>query len=163
MSNQTIKPLGFIKSLFFYGIPGIIFFSSYHFFRIFLLSSGFSDLLSFLFCLGLPVFLLFCTAIFYYKVIEHREVTKSNFSERMRLPKFTWKDITWGLGLFICGFLGYGLFSLLTKLCFSIFIIEIPKNIAILDIPDLQITREILDKAAGGQIVGKWYLVILFV
>jgi membrane protease YdiL (CAAX protease family) len=162
MSNQEIKPLGIVKSILFFGIPGIFFYFSYHFFRIYLLKNGLSDLLSFLISLGTSGFLLFCAALVYYTLIEKRDRSITEFSKRMNFPKFSWKDITWGLGLFVCGFLGYGLATFVTKYIFSITTISIPANIAVLDIPDLQITKEVLNKAAGGQILNKWYLVVLF-
>ncbi|AEJ19931.1 CPBP family intramembrane glutamic endopeptidase [Gracilinema caldarium] len=162
MNNQEIKPLGTVKSICYFGILGTVFYLSYHYLRIYLLKNGFSDISSYLVSLGTPAFLLFCISIFYYKIIEKRELSIPEFSKRMNLPKFTWKDITWGLGLFVCGFLGYGLATFLTKYVISICHINIPTNIAILDIPDLQITKDVLNQAAGGQIVNKWYLVLLF-
>ena len=160
ISNLT--GMGLFKSIFYFGIPALILVLSYHVFRPWLLINKFSDLESFLISLGLPLMVMFFSALFFYRFIEKRPFNIRKFSIRMRFPPIHWKDFAWGIVIFIVGFLGYGLMSLLTSYIISNGIIPLPEKIAIMDNPNASLTVQLLNIAAGGQIQGKWYIVLIF-
>ena len=159
---SKLTGMGFFKSIFYFAIPALILALSYHVFRPWLLSNKFSDLESFLISLGLPMVIIFFTALFFYRFIERRPFKISKFSIRMRYPRISWKDFAWGIVIFILGFLGFGLMSLLTSYIISHGMIPLPEKIAIMDDPNSSLSVQLLNIAAGGQIQGKWYIVIIF-
>jgi membrane protease YdiL (CAAX protease family) len=159
---SELSGLGLFKSIIYFAIPALILVLSYHVFRPWLLLNQFSDLESFLISLGLPMVVIFFTALFFYRFIERRSYRIREFSIRMRYPRISWKDFAWGIAIFILGFLGFGLMSLLMSYLISNGIIPLPGKIAIMDDPNTSLTVGLLNVAAGGQIQGKWQIVIIF-
>jgi membrane protease YdiL (CAAX protease family) len=159
---HDLTGMGLLKSIIYFAIPAFILVLSYHGFRLWLLSNQFSDLESFLISLGLPMMLIFFTALIFYRFIERRPCNRREFSNRMRYPKINWKDFIGGIALFTAGFLGYGLMSLFTSHIISNGMIPLPEKIAIMDIPNVALNVDLLNNAAGGQIQGKWHIVIIY-
>jgi membrane protease YdiL (CAAX protease family) len=159
---SELTGMGVFKSIFYFAIPALILVLSYHIFRPWLLLNKFSDLEAFLISLGLPMIVIFLTALFFYGLIEKRPFKIREFSFRMRYPRIHWKDFAWGIAIFILGFLGFGLMSLLMSYLISNGIIPLPEKIAIMDNPNTSLTVQLLNIAAGGQIQGRWQLVIIF-
>jgi membrane protease YdiL (CAAX protease family) len=106
---SELTGMGVFKSIFYFAIPALILVLSYHIFRPWLLLNKFSDLEAFLISLGLPMIVIFLTALFFYGLIEKRPFKIREFSFRMRYPRIHWKDFAWGIAIFILGFLGFGL------------------------------------------------------
>jgi membrane protease YdiL (CAAX protease family) len=79
----------------------------------------------------------------------------------MRYPRLRWSDLVWGIGIFVGGFLGYGLLSLVNLSLIKGGIIPLPGNLPVLANPLIAPTIENLNRSAGGQIHGQWAILIL--
>lgn len=158
----NIKPIGFAKSLYYFGVPAIVVFYSYHFLRPYLVRMGVSDLSAFFISLGLPMLILLIAALIHVFIIEKNKMEWVAFSTRVRLPKLHFKDIVFGLVILAIGILGYGGMSQLSNVLISSRIIILPQNIAILDDPSAQLSFDMLNKAAGGSIYHNWSILFLY-
>lgn len=160
-SDSGLRPIGWVASLFYFGIPASILFISFHGFRPWLESQGYSPLASYLAAVCVPLALMFAAALIGYHRVENRPITHPEFAARMRYPRLKGKDFLWGLGIFIAGSIGVGLLSQVSLGLINLNIIPLPEGLPALVNPHMEITLETLNQAAGGQIRGQWSLVVL--
>jgi membrane protease YdiL (CAAX protease family) len=161
--HQTdLQPLRMPGSLVLFGVPAAITFITFHVLRPWLESLGYDELTSFLAALCLPLGLLFFAAIFAYRKIEGRPLTWQAFAERMRLPRLRWRDLWWGLAIFLVGGMGIGLLSGLILVLIQKGWMPIPSHLPGIADPRVTFTPEALVQWAGGRIHGRWDIAILY-
>lgn len=161
--NQPgIQAMPLWQSLLLFGLPAALVVVSFHAFRPWLQTQGYTPITSFLGALTVPLALLFAAALIAYHRVEGRPLEWSAFSQRMRLPRFRWMDVLLGFGLFITIAAGYQLFSGLGAALIRAGLIPIPSNLPALVDPLAGFTPAALDRMAGGWLLGQWAVVLLF-
>jgi membrane protease YdiL (CAAX protease family) len=143
-------------------VPALITFIAFHALRPWLESLGYDELTSFLAALCLPLALLFFAALFAYHKIEGRPLTWQAFAERMRLPRLRWRDILWGLAIFLVGGMGVGLLSGLVLMLIQKGWMPIPGHLPGIADPRVTFTPDALAQWAGGTIHGRWDIALLY-
>ncbi|MBE0696263.1 MAG: CPBP family intramembrane metalloprotease, partial [Anaerolineaceae bacterium] len=93
--------------------------------------------------------------------VDGYPLTREAFSQRMRFPRLTFRQVLWGLLLFALGMTGYFLFSQVGLALIDAGIIPIPANLPILVAPHVSPTLANLTQEAGGVIKGRWDIVVL--
>jgi len=161
--HEALRPLGGAASLALFGLPAAITFVAFHAFRPWLESLGYDPFTSFLAALGVPLALLFAAALVAYHKIEGHPLTWQAFAERMRLPRLRWRDVLWGLAIFVIGGMSLGLLSGLVLMLIQEGWMPIPGHLPALADPRVaMVTPEILAQSAGGVIRGRWDIAVLY-
>jgi membrane protease YdiL (CAAX protease family) len=160
--QAALQPLGALGSLVLFGLPAAILFAAFHAFRPWLESLGYDPLTSYLASLCVPLALLFSAALIAHHKVEGRSLTWQSFSERMRLPHLRWRDVLWGLVIFVIGGIGIGLLSLLIRVLIQNGWIPLPGNLPGIVDPRAALTLDTLTQTAGGVIRGRWDIAVLF-
>lgn len=157
--EHSIRPMSWIQSLIYFGIPAIVLCLFFYGFRPWLEQQGYSPLESYFAALCVPLALMFAAALISYHMGEDRPLTWQDFCSRMRYPRLKGKDLFWGLIIFIAGMIGYGAVSQVSLYLVSSGVIPLPKDLPILANPLASFSLDLLDQAAGGAIKGQWALV----
>ncbi|HSK88175.1 MAG TPA: CPBP family intramembrane glutamic endopeptidase [Anaerolineales bacterium] len=160
--STALQPLGALSSLVLFGLPAVLLFAAFHAFRPWLESLGHDPLTSYLASLCVPLALLFSAALIAYHKVEGRLLTWQAFSERMRLPHLRWRDVLWGLVIFVIGGISIGLLSGLIRVLTLNGWIPLPSNLPSIADPRAALTLDTLIQAAGGMIRGRWDIAVLF-
>jgi membrane protease YdiL (CAAX protease family) len=160
--QTSLQPLGIAGSLILFGLPAAITFVAFHGLRPWLEQLGYDELTSFLAALGMPLALLFFAALVAYRKVEGRPLNWQAFAERMRLPRLRWRDVLWGLAIFLIGGMGIGLLSGLVLVLIQKGWMPIPNHLPALADPQVTVTRDVLAKSAGGIIHARWDIAILY-
>ena len=79
---------------------------------------------------------------------------------RYRMKPLKASDILWGIGAFVIGLLGMGLFSAIGSMLLPF--IPIPKNLPMLLDPHTEMNLEVINQMVGGQIVGNWKVIVIY-
>jgi membrane protease YdiL (CAAX protease family) len=145
-----------------FGVPAAIFCLAFYGFRPWLEGLGYSDLVSYLTALCIPVAALFTAALVACHRVEGRPLSRAMFTDRMRFPRPRLRDGAWGIGLFGVGLLGYGLFSQIGLILVRGGWLPLPADLPVLADPLAPFSLDVLNRAAGGQIQGQWSIAILF-
>ena len=159
--EQELRPIGWFKSLLYFGIPTITMLIFFYGFRLWLERQGYSPLVSYLAAVCVPLSLLFAAAMIGYHRVEGHPLTWKAFSARMRYPRLKAKDFLWGFGIFFLGLVSYGILSQISLGLIRAGVIPMPDNLPALVDPRINMSLETLSQAAGGQIRGQWSLVLL--
>jgi membrane protease YdiL (CAAX protease family) len=160
-TKQDLRPLGWIQSLLYFGIPALALLVSFYGFRPWLEQQGYSPLTSYLAAVCVPLALMFAAALVGYHRVEGHPLNWRAFSTRMRYPRLRGRDLLWGLGIFIVGMIGYGVLSQISLYLIDAGVMPVPEGLPTLVNPELNFSLEALDQAAGGKISGQWSLVLL--
>jgi membrane protease YdiL (CAAX protease family) len=160
--QTTIRPLGLAGSLILFGLPAAITFISFYGLRPRLESLGWDPLTSFLVSLGIPLALMFFAALIAYHKVEARPLTWQAFAERMRYPRLRWRDVLWGLVIFLIGGMGIGLLSGLVLVLIQKGWMPIPSHLPGIADPRVVFTPAALAQWAGGTIHGRWDIALLY-
>lgn len=158
-----LRPAGVAQSLALFGIPALMVCLAFYGLRPWLEAQGYSSIVAYLAALCVPMALMFAAALIAYHRIEGLPLTVQSFATRMRYPRLTWRDLFWGLGIFIVGLVGYGLMSQLGLLLVKSGALPLPAHLPILADPLAPFSLSALDAAAGGSIKGQWGVVVLFI
>lgn len=159
--KMQFQPLKAAASLLLFGVPATITFVAFHFLRPWIESWGYDELTSFLASLIIPLSLLFLAALAAYHMEGH-SWTWHAFAERMRLPRLRWRDVLWGLAIFVVGGLGVGLFSALVLSLIEKGWMPIPSQLPGIADPRVTFTPALLAYWAGGMIHGRWDIALLY-
>jgi membrane protease YdiL (CAAX protease family) len=157
-----LNPLGGAGSLVLFGLPAAITFAAFYALRPWIESLGYDPLTSFLAALCMPLALLFLAALIAYHKIEGRPLNRRAFAERMRLPRLRWRDVLWGLAIFVIGGTGIGLLSSLILALIQGGWMPVPANLPGIVDPQATFTPEMLAQSAGGVIRGRWDIAVLY-
>lgn len=160
--QMELQPLGGAGSLVLFGLPAATLFIAFHVFRPWLESLGYDALTSYLASLCVPLAVLFSAALIAYHKIEGRPLNWPDFAERMRLPRLRWRDVLWGLGIFVIGGGGIGLLSMLVQVLIRNGWMPLPDNLPGFVDPRTAPSLEVLAQSAGGVIRGRWDIAVLF-
>jgi membrane protease YdiL (CAAX protease family) len=160
--QTALRPLGVAVSLGLFGLPAAIILVAFYAFRPWLASHGYDPLTSFLAALCVPLALLFSAAIVTYHKIEGRPLTWEKFTERMRLPGLRWRDMLWGVAIFLGGSIGYGLLKELVLDLIQSGWMPIPAHLPALVDPRAALSLDALAQSAGGVIRGRWEIAVLY-
>jgi membrane protease YdiL (CAAX protease family) len=161
-SSEPVQPLPFWGSILLFALPTALAFLSFHFFRPWLETVGYSALKSLLGAMTIPVTLLFAAALVGYNKVENQPLEWSAFAKRMRFPRLRLKDLLLSIGLFVAISIGYAIFSRLGILLINAGLIPLPTNIPALVDPRASLTLESLGRSAGGVLRGQWDLLLLY-
>jgi membrane protease YdiL (CAAX protease family) len=156
-----LRPLGWIQSIFYFGIPALTLLVSFYGFRPWLERQGYSPLVSYLTAICIPLALMFAAALIGYHQVEGHPLNWDAFRSRMRYPGLTGKDLLLGFGVFTLGMIGYGAFSALNLGLIDTGVITLPEGLPAMVNPKIGISFETLNQAAGGEIHGQWSLLLL--
>ncbi|MBI9051648.1 MAG: CPBP family intramembrane metalloprotease [Anaerolineaceae bacterium] len=159
---KEIKPLGWTQSLLYFGLPALALVGAYYGFRPWLQDQGYTELVSFLVALCLPLALMFAVALGFYKSVEGQPMTRAAFSARMRYPRLRGSDVLVGIGIAVLGILASGLLSLVIAWLVRSGWLLLPAGLPILDNPMSEMSLANFNQAAGGQILGQWSLMGLY-
>ncbi len=160
----AIRPLGWKLSLLFFGIPALALVAAFYAFRPWLERQGYSGLASYLAALTVPLALMFAAALSAYHRFEGWPLTREAFATRMRYPRLRLSDIFWGIAIAILGIvLGFGLLSQVSSFILRNGWVTLPAGLPALENPQVEMSLDLLNRAAGGQIRGQWSLLLLFV
>jgi membrane protease YdiL (CAAX protease family) len=160
-AQPRLQPLGGLTSLLYFGIPAALTFASFHAWQPWLERQGYSELVSYLAAMIVPLALLFSGALIVYNRCEKRPLTWAAFAERMRLRRLTGRDLLLSLLILAVGTLGYGLFSAASMVLIRAGLLTIPADAPALTNPLIALTRESLAQSAGGHIQGLWAAALL--
>lgn len=158
-TSRTIRPMGWIQSLLYFGIPTVVLFLFFYGFRPWLEQQGYSPLESYFASLCVPLALMFAAALISYHAGENRPLDWQEFCSRMRYPRLKGKDLLWGLVIFIVGMIGYGAVAQVSLHLITAGVIPLPKDLPVLANPLASASLDVFDQAAGGEIKGQWALV----
>ena len=156
--QQELRPLGWVQSLLYFGIPTLALLVSCHVFRPWLERQGYSPLSSYLAAVCVPLALMFAAALIGYHRVEGHPLNWQAFRARMRFPRLKGRDLLWGLGIFIVGMIGYGALSQVSLYLIDAGVMPLPENLPALVNPKLNFSLEALDQAAGfadARVLGK--------
>jgi membrane protease YdiL (CAAX protease family) len=159
---KPVQPLPLRSAILLFAVPAALTFLSFHLFRPWLETFGYSPLKSFLGALTVPVALLFAAALVAYNKVENQPLQWDAFAERMRFPRLQLKDVLLGIGLFVAASVGYAIFSRLAITLIDAGLIQLPANLPTLVDPRASLTLESLDRSAGGILRGQWDLLLLY-
>src|SRR5687767_1882529 len=98
MNQRTLRPLGFGQALLYFGIPAAWFSLSLLGLLPWMIRRGVSQFVTFNVTFGVPLALMLLAAIIAYR-LEGRPWSMPAFRERMRLERFDWRHLLWGLGI----------------------------------------------------------------
>jgi membrane protease YdiL (CAAX protease family) len=152
----------FWLSLVLFAIPAVLMIASMYVGIPLLESLGLEPLVSFLVAFMIPMAWMFTAALVGYHKVEGRPLSWTMFAERMRFPRFHLKDLMWGIGVFA---LGMASLVLLTPVALSMIErgwVPLPENIPLLLDPHAVISGATLDQIAGGTLLGRWDIVVLY-
>ena len=159
---KPVQPLPLRSAILLFAVPAALTFLSFHLFRPWLETLGYSPLKSFLGALTVPVALLFAAALVAYNKVENQPLQWDAFAERMRFPRLQLKDVLLGIGLFVAASVGYAIFSRLAITLIDAGLIQLPANLPTLVDPRASLTLESLGRSAGGILRGQWDLLLLY-
>ena len=134
---------------------------SFHSFRPWLEQQGYSALKSYLAAMCVPLALMFAAAMIGYHKVEGHPLTRQAFRSRMRYPRLKAIDFLWGFGIFIVGGICYMALSFVSSSLIDAGVMPLPEGLPALVNPQMSVTLETINQAAGGQIRGQWSLVLL--
>jgi membrane protease YdiL (CAAX protease family) len=159
----TLKPMGLKLSLLYFGIPAMAVVAAYYGFRPWLESIGYSELVSYLAALAVPLALMFAAALIAYHRVDGWPLTREAFAARMRYPRLRLSDVLWGIGIAILGMgFSFGIFSQIALFLVHSGLVPLPAGLPALDNPQIEMSLDILKKIAGGQIRGQWAILLLY-
>jgi membrane protease YdiL (CAAX protease family) len=159
----TLKPMGWKLSLLYFGIPALAVVAAYYGLRPWMESMGYSELVSYLAALTVPLALMFAAALIFYHRVDGWPLTREAFAARMRYPRLRLSDVLWGVGIAILGMaLGFGVFSQIAQFLIHRGLIPLPAGLSALDNPNIEMSVDVLKKIAGGQIRGQWAILLLY-
>ncbi len=163
-SNQLrIKPLGAWQTVLAFGLPTLMMVISFHWFMPWLQTIGLTPFESIVVAHTVPMGFLITAALVMYHEVDGYPLTWQAFSKRFRIPRISLKAVLQGLGLFIIMNLGYGIFNMVSAGFIAEGSLPIPENLPALLDPTVSLTSAVLDIMVGGQIMGNWGVVILYV
>lgn len=163
-ATETLKPMGWKLSLLFFGIPTLTLVAAFYGFRPWLENHGYSELVSYLAALCVPLALMFAAALIAYHHFEGWSLTREAFAARMRYPRLCLSDVLWGIAIAALGIvLGFGLLSQVSLFIIRSGFIPLPAGLPALDNPLATMSMDMLNRSAGGQIRGQWSILLLFV
>lgn len=162
-SSDRLRRASWPLSLALFGVPATLLCLAFYGLRPWLEAQGYSPIVAYLAALCVPMAMMFAAALIAYHRVEGWPLTRESFATRMRLPRPTWGDLIWGLGIFVVGMICYGLMSQFGLWLVTSGALPLPANLPILADPRASFSLSALDAAAGGNIQGQWGVVVLFV
>jgi membrane protease YdiL (CAAX protease family) len=128
---------------------------------------GLEPLVSFLVAFTVPMAWMFTAALVGYHKVEGGQLQWAPFAARMRFPRIRFKDLLWGILLFIVGMAGLVLLTPVMLGLINAGWMLLPDKLPLLLDPQATLSGASLAKAAGGMLRGRWdvvalYLVFLF-
>jgi len=163
---MDLKPLKFLPSVLYFGLPAALFVAGYWWLMPRLIERGILPYYAYMLGLGFPLVLLLLAA-FVGLYLEGRQLNWPTIQERFRLKKMSKGDWLWSLGALLIGSLvGFLLVSALSDWLLSMGLIPFPENLPDFLTPGfVEDPRQIYEQAAGG-LRGNWLLmsgmVVLF-
>jgi hypothetical protein len=159
--GQRLQPLGMSLSLLYFGVPAALVYLSFHWGMPFLRSLGWPVFISYDLALTVPMALLLCAALAAYR-LEGHPLDWVHFKERFRLSRMDRKNGLWVPGLVLMMNLGYGAFSVVTRLMIANGTFSLPALAPRFMDPRFAFTPQALIDLYGGEVVGNAWIVVGF-
>jgi membrane protease YdiL (CAAX protease family) len=164
---RELRPISFGLSVVLTFAIAAMTFASIHLFMPWLATQGYSPFDSMLAAHLVPMALLFTAALVAFHKVERHPLTWKAFGVRFRYPRLRFRDVLWGLGLFVIASLAYGMVSVIGNLLIGQGIIPVPQGLPGVMDPRVARSLAMYDQMAGGTIRGNWgiaalYFVMLF-
>lgn len=160
-ASLSLKPLPFAQSIFLFAIPALVMMVTMHIIYPSLVNSGFTGFKAMVVTYTVPMALMFAAA--FAGIALEAGDAKPQILKRFRLDNFSWKDIAWGIGLFVAVMSIQGIFIIIGQSLIDAGIIPLPESIPLLQDPNFQINDvSALNVFVGGQLQGNWSVVALY-
>jgi membrane protease YdiL (CAAX protease family) len=156
MPDYNLKPLRFLPSLLYFGLPALLFIAGFWGLMPWLIQQGMLPYYAYLWGVGLPLALLLLTALLWLK-IEGHAITWPHIKERFRLRSMDGKAWLWSVGaILIGGVFGMALVSQFSRLLIKQGIIPIPAMIPEFIKPTSLTDPMVAYNTAVGGLRGNW-------
>jgi membrane protease YdiL (CAAX protease family) len=156
-SHLGIRPMGFVQSLAYFGVPALGMVVGFHLVRPWLVSMGLQPFYAYGLGLGVPLALLWLAAI----LAHRRECSGLTLQNRLRLHPMNGKTWLWVLATSIVGLLGAGLLAGLSFVLINNGFMPLPANLpAALDPRTTNMQSAFL--AFYGELRHNWALVAFY-
>jgi len=156
--NQPILPISFWHSVALFGVPALVMIASIYLFLPWLRSLGISEIKSYLTAYIVPMALLLTAALVALYRVEGYSVTLNSISERFRYPRLGFKNLLWGLGVYIALMVGYGIFSQIGASLIANNVIPIPSGLS----PWMDPRTSMIMQSSGSELQGDWGIAVLW-
>jgi membrane protease YdiL (CAAX protease family) len=155
-THEGLKPLGFLPSLLYFGLPALLFVAGFWVIMPWLIERGMLAYYAYLWGLGVPLALLLLISLLWLK-IEGRSVTWTTIKERFRLRRMNGKAWLWSLAALVVGnTLGLGVVTPFSRFLINQGVIPVPASIPEFMSPiSLTDPMTAYDRAVGG-LKGNW-------
>ena len=158
-----VQPLLWWQTILAFGVPAFMMVVSFHWFMPWLQKVGLTPFESIVVSHTVPMALLLTATLVIVHRVDGYSLTRQTFSQRLRYPRLTFKAIAQGLGVFVLAMGGYGLFNMLAQQLIAQGWLVLPAGLPALLDPNVTITTAVLDNMVGGQILGNWRAVVLYI
>ncbi len=156
MTPHNLKPLRFLPSVLYFGLPALLFVAGFWGLMPWLIQRGMLSYYAYLLGLGIPLALLLLVALLWLKV-EGRTITWQSMRERFRLHHMDSKAWLWSLGAILIGsVLGMPLVSQCSRFLIEQGIIPVPAMIPEFMRPTSLTDPRTAYNAAVGGLRGNW-------
>lgn len=160
--QMEIRPLTNWQTALAFGLPALMMVISFHWIMPWLQTIGLTPFESIVVSHTVPMsFLIAATVVMFYHFDQYPP-TWAAFRKRLRYPTLTWRAIGQGLGLFMLLLIGYGLFKVPGYLFISQGWLPLPQNLPAMLDPQVEVASHLLDQMVGGQILGNWGILLLY-
>ena len=156
------KPIGWIKSIFYFGIPAVVFIFAIYYITPFLENLGVSSFHAYYLASLFPLILMIIASIIFLK-LETGKMNRKVWTERARFKPLKGKIWIWILGAVIFSGIAYLLVSQLTAIIVSSGIIPIPKSDPLFLDPTSGESPLLSFTSAVEGISGKFFTFILII
>jgi membrane protease YdiL (CAAX protease family) len=148
--RDNVKPLGFLPSLRYFGLPALLFVAGFWVLMPWFIQLGMLPYYAYLLGLGIPLALLWVTALLWLK-LEGYTITWATVKARFRLRRMDRKAWLWSMGALLAGsVVGALLISQLSRFLIEQGIIPVPSTIpAFMSPTSLTDPRTAYDEAVG--------------
>jgi membrane protease YdiL (CAAX protease family) len=149
------EPIGWLASLAWFGVPGILMALGFYLLMPWLVQRGMNTYFAYLAALGLPLLILLAASIAAFH-LEGNPWDWGHFRRRFRLFKMGWKDWVWLVSLFLLA-VGFNAFlGALDRWLIARGLMPVPGNLpALIDPRGTPFSRESLEAVTGG-LAGNW-------
>lgn len=161
--QATVRPLTNWHTVLAFGLPTLLMVISFHWAMPWLQNIGLTPFESLVVTHTVPMALLLTAAVVSYYRLDGFSGEWSAFRQRMRYPRLTRRAVLQGLGLFALIMVGYGVFNQMSLWFIGQGWLPLPKGLSALLDPRVTLGSSVLDEMVGGQILGNWGVVILYI
>lgn len=153
---MRLKPLHFLPSLLYFGLPALLFVAGFWLLMPWLMAQGMLAYYAYLLGLGMPLVLLLLLSLTWLR-IEGRRINWHTLATRFRLRSMDRKAWLWSLGALLLGsMLGYGLMSVVSGFLIRQGILSIPSTVPEFMDPTAVTNPMVAYNEAVGGLRGNW-------